>query len=240
MMRTHSSLLHWLIAPLLLSVPLAMVPAQAQSTQAKPQSLGIGVYTFTSGPAAAYGVPGYNAAQVIIKEINAGGGVDGVPIKATYVDEAQGTEGVLAQFRRLSAVSSMQAMIAALSSSNCLALAPVAEQLKMPMVAWNCDTFQLFSDKHYEYVSRANSSVIPEFLSYALYFLQAHKDAKRIATHMEATFWYVLPSLPMFLVIPAMLRAGIGFWTALISGCVLTSVLYFIMSWILARFGIQL
>jgi hypothetical protein len=57
---------------------------------------------------------------------------------------------------------------------------------------------------------------------------------------MEATFWYVLPSLPMFLVTPAMLRSGIGFWTALISGCVLTSVLYFIMGWILARFGIQL
>jgi hypothetical protein len=65
-------------------------------------------------------------------------------------------------------------------------------------------------------------------------------DAKRIASHMEATFWYVLPSLPMFLVTPAMLRSGIGFWTALISGCVLTSVLYFIMGWILARFGIQL
>ena len=41
-------------------------------------------------------------------------------------------------------------------------------------------------------------------------------DTNRIASHMEATFWYVLPSLPMFLLIPAMLRGGIGFWTALI------------------------
>jgi hypothetical protein len=65
-------------------------------------------------------------------------------------------------------------------------------------------------------------------------------DANRIASHMEATFWYVLPSLPMFLLVPAMLRGGIPFWTALIFGCVLTSVLYLMTTWILARFGIQL
>ena len=35
-------------------------------------------------------------------------------------------------------------------------------------------------------------------------------DIGRIADHAESTFWYVLPSLPMFLVLPAMLRAGMG------------------------------
>jgi hypothetical protein len=65
-------------------------------------------------------------------------------------------------------------------------------------------------------------------------------DATRIASHMEATFWYVLPSLPMFLPIPAMLRGGLGFWLSLVAGCILTSALYLMMAWILARFGIQL
>jgi hypothetical protein len=37
-------------------------------------------------------------------------------------------------------------------------------------------------------------------------------DVGRIADHAQSTFWYVLPSLPMFLVLPAMLRAGVGFW----------------------------
>jgi hypothetical protein len=37
-------------------------------------------------------------------------------------------------------------------------------------------------------------------------------DPERIASHAQSTFWYVLPSLPMFLVLPAMLRAGLGFW----------------------------
>ena len=65
-------------------------------------------------------------------------------------------------------------------------------------------------------------------------------DHARIASHMEATFWYVLPSLPMFLVMPAMLRAHVGFWPSLAAGCALTVVLYFITAWALAKFGIAL
>src|SRR5215204_6920043 len=41
------------------------------------------------------------------------------------------------------------------------------------------------------------------------------RDLERIAAHAEATFWFVLPSLPMFLAFPTMLRGGMGFWTAL-------------------------
>jgi hypothetical protein len=65
-------------------------------------------------------------------------------------------------------------------------------------------------------------------------------DHLRIASHMEATVWYVLPSLPMFLLVPAMLRSGVGFWPSLAAGCALTVVLYFITAWALARFGINL
>ena len=65
-------------------------------------------------------------------------------------------------------------------------------------------------------------------------------DAVRIANHAESTFWYVLPSLPMFLVLPAMLRAGIGFWPSMGAGCALTIMLYLVTAWSLARFGIDL
>lgn len=65
-------------------------------------------------------------------------------------------------------------------------------------------------------------------------------DVERMASHVGATFWYVLPSLPMFLVIPLLLRAGVGFAPALVAGCVLTMVLYLAMVVVLARFGITL
>lgn len=65
-------------------------------------------------------------------------------------------------------------------------------------------------------------------------------DATRLATHAEATFWYVLPSLPMFLVVPGLLRRGLGFWPALAAGCVLTMGLYALMTWVGPRFGLRL
>lgn len=54
-------------------------------------------------------------------------------------------------------------------------------------------------------------------------------DAARLASYSAATFWYVLPSLPMFLLIPVLLRAGLGFWPALGAGIALTWALYFLM-----------
>jgi hypothetical protein len=65
-------------------------------------------------------------------------------------------------------------------------------------------------------------------------------DEARIASHMEATFWYVIPSLPMFLLIPAMLRSGIAFWPALVAGCILTFILYLLTAWVANHFGIRL
>ena len=65
-------------------------------------------------------------------------------------------------------------------------------------------------------------------------------DRTLMADHVEATFWYVLPSLPMFLIIPAMLRAGLNFWLALGAGCVITILLYLATISLAARFGITL
>ena len=65
-------------------------------------------------------------------------------------------------------------------------------------------------------------------------------DALNMAAHAQATFWFVLPSLPMFLLIPAMLRNGMGFWASLLVGCVVTLGLYSLMVWLGPRFGLRL
>ena len=66
------------------------------------------------------------------------------------------------------------------------------------------------------------------------------KDLIRIADHAEGTFWYVLPSLPMFLLMPFLLRKGISFPAALSAGIALTGVLYFLMTKVLEKFGMNL
>lgn len=66
------------------------------------------------------------------------------------------------------------------------------------------------------------------------------RDPVRMAAHAEATFWYVLPSLPMFLLIPVMLRSGWGFWPALLAGCLLTMALYAAMIALGPKLGLRL
>ena len=65
-------------------------------------------------------------------------------------------------------------------------------------------------------------------------------DPVRLAQHAEATFWFVLPSLPMFLLIPALLRNGANFWLALAAGCVVTVALYLLMIHFGPRLGLRL
>ena len=65
-------------------------------------------------------------------------------------------------------------------------------------------------------------------------------DVPNLAAHIEATFWFVIPSLPMFLLMPVLLRNGFGFWTTLAVGCALTVALYLLMPWAGPRFGLRL
>jgi len=65
-------------------------------------------------------------------------------------------------------------------------------------------------------------------------------DVPNMAAHVEATFWFVLPSLPMFLLMPWMLRSGVSFWASLAIGCAVTIALYLVMTWAGPRFGLRL
>jgi hypothetical protein len=65
-------------------------------------------------------------------------------------------------------------------------------------------------------------------------------DVENMASHVEATFWFVLPSLPMFLLIPWLMRNGTSFWWALLIGCAVTIALYSAMLAIGPRFGLRL
>jgi hypothetical protein len=73
-----------------------------------------------------------------------------------------------------------------------------------------------------------------------IWLWSARPDAENMARHSAATFWYVIPSLPMFLLIPLMLRSGLQFWLSLGAGCVLTVVLYSLMAAIGPRLGLPL
>jgi hypothetical protein len=73
-----------------------------------------------------------------------------------------------------------------------------------------------------------------------VFLWHARPDPENMAVHAEATFWYVLPSLPMFLLIPVLLRHGLPFWAALLAGCLLTVLLYLGMTHFGPRLGLKI
>ncbi|MCU0795127.1 MAG: DUF3147 family protein [Akkermansiaceae bacterium] len=95
---------------------------------------------------------------------------------------------------------------------------------------------QLFSDR-----LSALLIALPFTSLIAMVWMDAEKQpAARIAGHAEGTFWFVLPTLPMFLILPWLLRKGWEFWPALGLNCAITIGLFWAMEMILRQFGMGL
>ena len=65
-------------------------------------------------------------------------------------------------------------------------------------------------------------------------------DTHKGATLSQSTFWFFLPSMPMFLAFPALLRAGWSFWPALAAAITMTVGLYLLMLLLGPRIGLRL
>ena len=63
---------------------------------------------------------------------------------------------------------------------------------------------------------------------------------EKLAAHSAGVFWFVLPSLPMFLIFPFLLKKGMSFWSSLGICCVITMILYTATAAILRKFGVTL
>ena len=77
----------------------------------------------------------------------------------------------------------------------------------------------------------------------SLTFLWVWRDTgepERVAALAQSAFWFFLPSMPMFLVLPALLRSGTGFWIAMMISVALTASLYAGMYWLSARVELRL
>lgn len=66
------------------------------------------------------------------------------------------------------------------------------------------------------------------------------QSVEKISSYAYYTFWYVLPTLPMFLAMPWLLTRGISFWPALGLCMVLTIICFLLTAWIARLFGITL
>ena len=65
-------------------------------------------------------------------------------------------------------------------------------------------------------------------------------DIQKVSALSTGIFWLVLPSLILFIALPLLLRAGLGFWASLGASCIATAIAYFGMIKILEVFGIRI
>lgn len=155
----------------------------------KPAELKIGITGFLSGPASVFGEPAKAASEILIEDMNKRGGIGGVPLSATWVDEGAGGEHLLSEYRRLVQDVGVDAMFASISSGNCKKVGPLAEDLKILNIMWDCGTQKIFEENSYRYVFRTQANATPEMLSTLLYLLKTKPDFSSIAVVNQDYAW---------------------------------------------------
>jgi branched-chain amino acid transport system substrate-binding protein len=143
-----------------LASALCSLGAQAQET------FKVGIVSFLSGQAAeSFGIPAVNGAKVLLDAFNKGAapapynkpGFGGMKLEFVYVDENGGATKQVQELRNLYDREKVDAVVGYVGSGDCLAVAPVAEELKKFLILYDCGTPRIFEDGKYNYVFRTAS-----------------------------------------------------------------------------------
>ena len=162
------------------------------------QPVKVGFVMFLSGPAASpFGVPAKNSADFVVDELNAGKGpgpyskvgFGGSKIEMVQIDEAGPATAVVTEYRNLVQRSNVDLVIGYISSGNCLAVAPVAEELKKFTNFFDCGTPRIFEDASYQYVFRTSSTATKDSVGAALYVKEMKPGVKSIAGLNQNYAW---------------------------------------------------
>ncbi len=183
---------------LLRLLTLAVFLFAAQGAMAESKPIRIGVVTFLSGPGAApFGVPAHNAAVLLFEALNAGKvpapygtkGFGGTPIEMVVMDEAGPPTSVATRYRQLVESQNVDMVIGYISSGSCLAVAPIAEELRKLTVFFDCGTPRIFEDASYRYVFRTNSHAAMDNIAAAKYIRQHFPETRTIAGINQNYAW---------------------------------------------------
>jgi branched-chain amino acid transport system substrate-binding protein len=141
---------------------LSATLALATSASAE-ESFKVGIVTFLSGPAAeSFGVPARNSGQYLIDQLNKGTapapydkvGFGGIKIEPVIIDENGGATKQVQELRNLYERDQVDVVLGYIGSGDCLAVAPIAEELKKMLVLFDCGTPRIFEEAKYNYVFR--------------------------------------------------------------------------------------
>jgi branched-chain amino acid transport system substrate-binding protein len=136
-----------------------------------------------------FGVPAKQAAELYLEDLNAKGGINGVKVVPTFIDEGVGGDKMLSEYRRVVQEEKVKVMLGSISSGNCNILAPVAEDLKVLNILWDCGTEKVLEDRRYKYVVRTQANATTEMVASVLYLLRQKPNFKTIAVVNQDYAW---------------------------------------------------
>ena len=160
-----------------LSAVAATVVVLAPAAHAQ-ETFKLGIVSFLSGQAAeSFGIPAVNGAKVVIEAFNKGEapapyskkGFGGVTIEPIYVDENGGATKQVQELRNLYDRDKVDAVVGYVGSGDCLAVAPVAEEMKKFLILYDCGTPRIFEEGKYNYVFRTASHAAMDNVALARY-----------------------------------------------------------------------
>lgn len=163
-----------------LGAAAALVSGMATAQQPAP-AVKLGIVTFLTGPAAGpFGIPGRNAAEIVVEALNAGTvpgpykgiGLGGAKIEGRFLDEAGSTAQQVTEYRNLVQRDGVEAVVGYISSGNCLAVTPVAEELKTLTVLYDCGTPRIFEEAPRKYVFRVTPHATLDNVAAARYVVE--------------------------------------------------------------------
>lgn len=158
----------------------------------------MGVVSFLSGAmAGALGVPSKNGAELVIDAINKGQlpapyntkGLGGREIVPVYVDESGGNTRQATEFRNLVERRNAKIVVGYISSGSCLAIAPIAEELKVLTVMSTCGTPRIFEDSNHHYLFRTRAHSLSDGVAAARYILDEVPNVKEFTGINQNYSW---------------------------------------------------
>lgn len=165
------------------------IAASGFAQSAKPREITLGISTFMTGAPSVLGQPAKQAAELWIENFNKQGGVAGVPLKPIWIDEGAGSDKFLSEYRRIAQEPGEKVMLSALSSGNCNAVAPVAENLKVLNILWECSTEKVLEERRYNYVFRTGPNATMEMVAAVAHLLGTKPDFNTIAVLNQDYAW---------------------------------------------------
>lgn len=181
----------------LAALGLAPAATQAQDTD-EGRTLSIGFVAFLSGPAAgSFGIPNFEGFEFMVDAINAGEvpppydtpGIAGAQIEYFVVDESGGPTKQVTEFRNMVERRNVDLVMGYISSGDCLAIPPVAEELRQFTVLVDCGTPRVFEEADYRYVFRTGPHAAMDNIAAVRYLHDIDSEIGTIAGINQNYAW---------------------------------------------------